>query len=93
MKRKIVFTIMVLMLLFVGSNSQGQDAPGGSDHPMISRYTGSIIDGYEVFEFNEFYRSAQPLRIRRVTASHPRKRFWKEKSHASSTEDPRVEQP
>jgi outer membrane protein OmpA-like peptidoglycan-associated protein len=53
-KRNTVLAIMVSFLLFTSENSQGQDTSGSSDHPMITRYAGSVIDGYEVQEFNEF---------------------------------------
>jgi outer membrane protein OmpA-like peptidoglycan-associated protein len=50
----IVLAVMVSFLLSTSENSHGQDTPGSSDHPMITRYAGSVIDGYEVQEFNEF---------------------------------------
>ena len=53
-KRNIGLVIMVSFLLFASENSQGQDTPGSFDHPMVTRYAGSVIDGYEVREFNEF---------------------------------------
>ena len=60
MNRNIVLAIMVLFLLFASENSQGQDTPGSSDHPMITRYAGSVIDGYEVLEFDEFVLPVGP---------------------------------
>ena len=56
MGRKAILAIIVLFLLS-GSEylqAQNQDTPGTSDHSMITRYAGSVIDGYEVHEFNEF---------------------------------------
>ena len=53
-KRNTVLAIMVSFLVFTSESSQGQDTPGSFDHPMITRYAGSVIDGYEVQEFNEF---------------------------------------
>lgn len=32
----------------------GSDAAGSADHPIVSRYEGSFIDGYEVKSFDEF---------------------------------------
>jgi outer membrane protein OmpA-like peptidoglycan-associated protein len=48
---------MILSVLLAASAevlAQGQDASGSSDHPMITRYAGSVIDGYEVQPFDEF---------------------------------------
>jgi OOP family OmpA-OmpF porin len=36
------------------------DAPGSEDHPMVSRYEGSTIDGYEVKEFDEYRLALGP---------------------------------
>lgn len=54
MKNHTVFALIISFLLFTSENSQSQDAPGNSDHPIITRYAGSVIDGYEVHKFNEF---------------------------------------
>jgi outer membrane protein OmpA-like peptidoglycan-associated protein len=34
--------------------AQEQDSPGTSDHPLVSRYTGSFIDGQEVLDFTDY---------------------------------------
>jgi len=34
--------------------AQHPDSPGSEDHPMVTRYEGSFIDGYEIKEFDEF---------------------------------------
>ena len=34
--------------------AQASDAPGSEDHPMVTRYTGSEIDGYEVKGYDSF---------------------------------------
>ena len=46
MRRSAVLAIMFLFLLSGSEDllAQGQDAPGTSDHSMISRYAGSVID-------------------------------------------------
>jgi hypothetical protein len=31
-----------------------QDIAGAEDHPLVTRYTGSFIDGYEVHDFDDF---------------------------------------
>jgi outer membrane protein OmpA-like peptidoglycan-associated protein len=35
-------------------HAQQADSPGSEDHPMVSRYEGSFIDGYEIREWDEF---------------------------------------
>ena len=54
MIRNVIYVAVCLFLLSGIENLRAQDAPDASDHPMITRYTGSIIDGYEVHEFNEY---------------------------------------
>jgi outer membrane protein OmpA-like peptidoglycan-associated protein len=45
----------LLMAAMTGTAAAQQaDTPGSEDHPMVSRYEGSFIDGYEVREFDEF---------------------------------------
>ena len=36
------------------ANAQQADSPGSEDHPMVTRYEGSVIDGYEIREWDEF---------------------------------------
>lgn len=48
-----------MLFLFAGLSlcpwiAQGDDFIGSEDHPMISRYQGSYIDGYEVQGFDEY---------------------------------------
>jgi hypothetical protein len=42
-------------LLFWAPNAlaQAKDISGGQDHPLVSRYPGSIIDKYQFAEFDE----------------------------------------
>ena len=48
--------IMLLACLAVINSAwaQSPDSPGSEDHPMVTRYEGSFIDGYEIQEFDEF---------------------------------------
>jgi hypothetical protein len=50
----------VLTLVFAGT-AIAQDAPDSSDHPMISRYAGSVIDGYQVKDFDDFDLPLGPM--------------------------------
>lgn len=50
----ILFSVLVAGWCFSEYAAAQGDAPGSADHPMISRYAGSFIDGYEVHGFNEF---------------------------------------
>jgi OOP family OmpA-OmpF porin len=34
--------------------AQSEDLPGSADHPIVSRYAGSVIDGYEVHDFSDY---------------------------------------
>jgi hypothetical protein len=36
------------------SQAQTSDVPGSDDHPMVTRYEGSVIDGYEVRDYDSF---------------------------------------
>jgi outer membrane protein OmpA-like peptidoglycan-associated protein len=49
-------TLAALVLAFfaVEISAQQSDAPGSMDHPMVTRYEGSFIDGYQVKDFDEF---------------------------------------
>ena len=38
----------------VAGRAQGQDSPGSKDHPLVTRYAGSFIDGYQVRGFDEY---------------------------------------
>jgi outer membrane protein OmpA-like peptidoglycan-associated protein len=40
--------------------AQTSDAPGSKDHPMVSRYEGSFIDGYEIKDFDEYRLALGP---------------------------------
>lgn len=55
MKNNTRLTSLVCLALCLTAQALAQsDAPGSADHPMISRYAGSFIDGYEIQEFNAF---------------------------------------
>jgi OOP family OmpA-OmpF porin len=67
-ERGIVFiTRISLMSLLMASLlfapvvlAQHPDSPGSEDHPMVTRYEGSFIDGYEIQEFDEFILALGP---------------------------------
>jgi len=48
--------ILLVLLAAVATNApaQGQDSPGTADHPLVSRYSGSFIDGQEVLNFDSY---------------------------------------
>lgn len=60
MIRTVIYAALCLFLLSGIENSNAQDAPDTSDHPMITRYAGSVIDGYEVHGFNEYILPTGP---------------------------------
>jgi len=53
MKKRTFLAISMFLLIGI-EYLYGQDSPGSADHNMISRYIGSVIDGYEVQEYNEY---------------------------------------
>ena len=69
--------------------AQLSDVKGSKDHPMVSRYAGSVIIGYDARKFDEFDIPLGPLtaawRTRGKTPSRlPRRSAWKGKRHADS---------
>jgi OOP family OmpA-OmpF porin len=46
--------LMALLLFAPVALAQHSDSPGSEDHPMVTRYEGSCIDGYEIQNFDEF---------------------------------------
>jgi OOP family OmpA-OmpF porin len=46
--------LMALLLFAPVTLAQHSDSPGSEDHPMVTRYEGSFIDGYEIQNFDEF---------------------------------------
>jgi len=58
--QKVFIITIVSILLFGTENLMGQDSSGSSDHTLISRYAGSVIDGYEIQDFNEFVLPVGP---------------------------------
>ncbi|MCC3145761.1 OmpA family protein [Halanaerobium sp. Z-7514] len=57
MHKKIVFSLMILLffsLILTGVAFAGEDVEGSSDHPLISRFSGSYIIGYERVSYDEY---------------------------------------
>lgn len=55
LKKSVGFTIALLLLTVTfNSLAQSADSPGTADHPLVSRYTGSFIDGQEVLDFTGY---------------------------------------
>jgi OOP family OmpA-OmpF porin len=48
------FPLILLFVITTPGLIQSQDSPGSSDHALVSRYAGSVLDGYEVQTFNEY---------------------------------------
>ncbi len=53
-RRKTLFAVVVFALSAVSVLGQPQDVPGSQDHPLISRYPGSIIDDYSSKAYDEY---------------------------------------
>ena len=54
--QKLSSFVLLLLLSAVATNAlaQEQDSPGTADHPLVSRYTGSFIDGQQVLDFDSY---------------------------------------
>ena len=54
--QKLFSFVLLLLLSAVATNAlaQEQDSPGTADHPLVSRYTGSFIDGQQVLDFDSY---------------------------------------
>ncbi len=46
-----LFPLALLMAMTVDVAAQEQDSPDTADHPLVSRYAGSFIDGQQVRDF------------------------------------------
>ena len=61
---KNLFAYVVLLAIPITSIStlaQAKDSPGTADHPLVSRYAGSFIDGQEVLEFTGYTLPIGPV--------------------------------
>ncbi len=60
---KFILTIPGLACLMVSASTlaQNADSPGSEDHPMVTRYAGAFIDGYEVKDFDEYVLALGPV--------------------------------
>ena len=60
---KLLVNILSLSCLIAATGvlAQQADSPGSEDHPMVVRYEGSFIDGYEVKDFDEFVLPLGPV--------------------------------
>lgn len=54
MFKKLIFIFMVIIFVFLGFTTSyaQEDVEGSKDHPMISRYEGSYISGYEHYDYD-----------------------------------------
>lgn len=53
-RKTLSITLVALAAAFGGNAWAGQDFPDTADHPLVSRYTGSFIDGQEVLDFTDY---------------------------------------
>lgn len=47
-------TMAICFLAIPAAHAQTSDVPGSEDHPVVTRYEGSFIDGYEVRDYDAF---------------------------------------
>ncbi len=60
---KKLLSLVLLLPLAITTNSLAQqtDSPGTADHPLVSRYSGSFIDGQEVLDFTGYTLPVGPV--------------------------------
>ena len=54
MRPKVPSMILTILLAAAPARAQLSDVKGSKDHPMVSRYGGSVIIGYDFRKFDEF---------------------------------------
>ena len=65
--QKLFSVVWLFLLPAVATNvlAQEQDSPDTADHPLVSRYTGSFIDGQQVLDFDSYALPVGPVVERR----------------------------
>ena len=64
MRLRQLFSLALLFLLptlATNALAQEEDSPGTADHPLVSRYTGSFIDGQQVLGFDSYTLPVGPV--------------------------------
>jgi outer membrane protein OmpA-like peptidoglycan-associated protein len=56
-----VFAILLYTAALTNTEAQQQDSPNTADHPVVSRYEGSFIDGQQVLEFDSYILPVGPM--------------------------------
>ncbi len=54
-------SLLLLPALATNALAQEQDSPDTADHPLVSRYTGSFIDGQQVLNFDSYTLPVGPV--------------------------------
>jgi OmpA-OmpF porin, OOP family len=58
----LVFSAMILLGTVAGAQEMPKtDLPGGKDHPLVSRYAGSILVGYKTKVYDELWMPSGPF--------------------------------
>ena len=52
--QKLFSSALCLLFTIFATNTLAQDSPGTADHPVVSRYAGSFIDGQQVLDFDSY---------------------------------------
>lgn len=61
-KRLVAIGMLLALLCAPTASAQDtEDSPGSSDHALVTRYTGSVIDGYEVKDFDSYTLPLGPV--------------------------------
>ncbi len=59
---KIINSIFLLAFLMLANFSVGQDVQGSKDHPLITRYPGSVIGYFEEQQYRPYFIATGPVR-------------------------------
>jgi outer membrane protein OmpA-like peptidoglycan-associated protein len=58
--QKLFSHVLLLLLPAVATSALAQDSPGTADHPLVSRYIGSFIDGQQELDFTGYVLPVGP---------------------------------
>lgn len=61
MKTKYTLFFILFVTLGLYSSLKAQDVPGSKDHPLITRYPGSVIKWYDVSNFKPYHIATGPV--------------------------------
>lgn len=61
MKRLAIQFVSIMLFIAISPAANAQDFPGSADHPLVTRYPGSVIGWYDVRAYTEFQIPLGPV--------------------------------